>query len=99
MRDTNGGFPLCDVFAALAARAEGVELEVVGLDVDLDAVVHFGDDENRSEGSVAARSLIEGRDAHEAMHAGFPGKQTVGVFTAELNGGVFDARFFARRFV
>jgi hypothetical protein len=48
---------------------------------------------------MAAGGLIEGRNAHQAVNAGFTGKQAVGVFTAELNRGVLDARFFAGRLV
>ena len=33
------------------------------------------------------------------MHASFARKQAVGIFAAELNRGVLDARFFAGRFV
>ena len=48
---------------------------------------------------MAARSLIEWRDADEAMDSGFAGEQAEGVFTFELDGGVFDAGLFAGRFV
>ena len=83
VRDANGGFDFVDVLAALAAGAEGVELEIVGVDVDFDAVVDFGNHEDRSERSMASRGLIERRDANKPMDAGFAGKQAVGIFAAE----------------
>ena len=90
---------LLTFWPALAAGAERIELDVFGLDVDFDAVVHFRDDEDRGEGSVAPRGLIKRGNAHEAVHAGFARKQSVGIFSAELNRGVLDACFFAGRFV
>ena len=39
--------------------------------------------------------MVEGRDAHEAMHAAFAGEHTVGVFAFDLDRGGFDAGFFA----
>ena len=78
-----------------AAGAERVDPQFLGLDVDFDAVVDFGDDEDRGERSVAARGLIERRDADQAVHAGFGGKQAVGVFAFDAHGGGFDAGAFA----
>src|SRR5258705_4482289 len=95
----DGGFHFVDVLAALAAGAEGVELQVIRLDVDFDAVVHFGNDEDGGERSVATRGLIEGGNAYESVHAGFAGEQAVGIFTAELDRGVLDAGFFAGGFI
>src|SRR5882757_3226049 len=99
VRDANGGFHFIDILAALAAGAESVEFQVIRLDVDFDAVVHFGNDEDGGERSVATRGLIEGGNAYESVHAGFAGEQAVGIFTAELDRGVLDAGFFARSFV
>ncbi len=95
VRDADGGFDFVDVLAAVAAGAEGVNAQVVGLDVDFDAIVDFGDDEGGGEGGVAARGLVEGRDAHQAMDTAFAGEHAVGVFAFDLDGGGFDAGFFA----
>jgi hypothetical protein len=99
MRDADRGFHLVYVLAAFAAGAVGVYAQLFWTDVDLDAVVDFRDDENRSERSVSPRRLIERRDAHQPMDAGFAGQEAVGVFALELDGGVFYAGFFARGFV
>ncbi len=93
--DAHGGFDLVDVLAAVAAGAEGVDAQVFGLDDDFDAVVDFGNDEDGGERSVAARGLVERRNAHQAMDAAFAGEHAVGVFAFDLHGGGFDARFFA----
>ncbi len=46
---------------------------------------------------MAARGLVERRNAHQAMHAAFAGEHAVGVFAFDLHGGGLDARFFAGR--
>ena len=94
VRDADGGFDFVDVLAAVAAGAEGVNAQVVGLDVDFDAIVNFGNDEGGSERGVAARGLVEGRDADEAMDAAFAGQHAEGVFALDLDRGGFDAGFF-----
>ena len=73
--DADGGVGGVDVLAALAAGAVGVDAEVVGLDVDDDGVVDFGRDEDAGEAGVAALGGVEGRDADEAMDAGFSAEE------------------------
>ncbi len=51
--DADGGFDLVDVLAALAACAEGVELEVGFVDLDR-RVFDFGDDIHTRERGMAA---------------------------------------------
>src|SRR5882724_2919893 len=97
--DADGGFDLVYVLAAFAAGAVGVHAEFFGADVDLDAVVDFGDDEDGGERGVAAGGLVERGDADETMDAGFAGEQAVGVFAFELDGGVCYAGFCAGSFV
>ena len=80
-----------DVLAAVAAGAESVNAQVVGLDVDFDAIVDFRDDEGGGEGGVATRGLIKRRDTHEAMDTALAGEHAVGVFTFDLDCGGFDA--------
>src|ERR1700683_2398259 len=89
------GFDFVDVLSAVAAGAESVDAKVFRLDDDFDAIVNFGDDEYGREGSVAARGLIKGRNADEAMHAGFAREKAEGVFTFDANGDGFEAGFFA----
>ena len=97
MRDAHGGFDFVDVLAAMAAGAEGVDAKILGPDHDFDAVVDFGNHENRGERSVPPRRLVKRRNAHQAMDAAFAGQHAVGVFAFDLHGGGFDARFFAGR--
>src|SRR5712671_2697182 len=99
MRNAHSRFHFVDVLTALAARAEGVDAQIFGANSDFDFVVHFRNDEDRSERSVAARGLVKGRNANEAVHAGFADQHSIGVFTGELDGGVLYAGFFAGSFV
>src|SRR5258707_5309800 len=99
MRNAHGSLDFVDVLAALAARAEGVDAQIFGANSDFDLVVHFRNDEDRSERSVAASGLVKGRNANEAVHARFADQHAIGVFTGELNGGVLDAGLFAGSFV
>ena len=57
------------MLAAGAAGPEGVDAQVLFLDVDLDAVVDLGQHLDRGEGGVAAAAGVEGRDAHQAVDA------------------------------
>ena len=59
-------------------------------------VVDLRRDEHAGERSVPPLGLIEGRDAHQAVHADFAGQQAVGVFAVDAEGCRLDARFFAR---
>jgi len=95
MRDADGGFDFVDVLAAVAAGAEGVELEIVRLHDDFDAVVNFGNHEDGSKRGVPPGRLVKRRNPHEAMDAAFSGKHSVGVFAFDLHGGGFDARLFS----
>src|ERR1700722_1631530 len=91
----DGGFDLVDVLAAFATGAEGVDAQVFRTDIDFNAVVNLGNDEDGGEGRVAAGGLIERRNAHEAVYTSLAGQQSVGVFTRELDGRGLDARLFA----
>ncbi len=95
MRDADGGFHFVDVLAAGAAGAKRVNANLVGLDVDFDLIVNFGDHEGGGKGSVAARGLVERRNAHETVHAALAGEQAVDILAFDLHGRGLDARFFA----
>src|SRR6202044_1135326 len=72
-----------------------VDTQILGLDDDVDAIVDFGDHENGRERSVAARLLIEGRNAYETMDAALTAEHAVSIFSDDLHGGGLDARFLA----
>src|SRR5208282_1511954 len=91
--EADGGLDFVDVLAAVAAGAEGVDANVVGFEVNFNLVVDFRGDEDGGERGVAAGLLVEGRDAHQAVHAALGGQQAVGVFALDQERGVLDARF------
>jgi hypothetical protein len=59
------------VLAAGAGGAEGVDAQVGRVDVDLDRVVDFREDEHRGKAGVAACVRVERRLAHQPVDAGF----------------------------
>jgi len=91
VRDAHGGVGLVDVLSARAGSAVGVDAQVGRVDLDVDRVVHFRIHEQRRERGMAAVGRVEGRLAHEAVHAGFGAQVAVGVFTLDLDGGGLDA--------
>ena len=93
--DADGGVGGVDVLATLAAGAVGIDAEVFGLDVDDDGVVDLGRDEDAGEAGVAALGGVEGRDADEAMDAGFAAEQTEGEVAGDGEGGGLDAGLVA----
>ena len=84
-----------DVLAARAARPVRVDAEVLVVDLDVFVFVELGPDVDRGERGVAARRLIERRDAHQPMHAGFGGHQPEGVLALERERHALQAGFFA----
>ena len=96
VRETHRRIGLVHVLAAGAARAEGVDLEVLGLDHDVaDVVVEIGHHEHRRKRGLPARVGIEGTDADQAMHAVFGAQKAVGVGPRDREAHVLDARFVA----
>ena len=80
--DAHRGVGHVDVLAARAARAVGVDAQVLVLDLDLDVLVDLRPGEHGGEGGVAPGGGIEGADAHEPVHADLRRKVAVGVFAA-----------------
>src|SRR5690242_16852020 len=76
------------VLPSVASRAERVDFEVLGAYIDFDAVVHLGNYKHGRERSMATRGLVEWRNADEAVHSGFSGKQPIGIlaFHADRDG-------------
>ncbi len=62
-------------------------------------VVDLRVDEHAGKGGVASRIGIEGRLAHQAMHAGFGAQDAVRVRAAHLDGRALDSGHFAGRFL
>ena len=99
MGDADRGFHFVDILSAFATGTEGVHAQIFGPDVDLDAVVNFRNYEDGRKRSVATRCLIERRNSNETVNSGFSCEKAVSIFAGKLNGGGFDAGFFAGSFV
>jgi len=95
VRDAHRGLHFVDVLPALATGPKRVHAKILGPDIDFDAVVDLGNHEDGRKRSMAARGLIEGRNPHETMNAGFARKETVCIFTGKLNRCRLDAGFFS----
>ena len=78
VRDAHGGLGLVDVLAAGAARAHDVDAQVLLVDLDLDGLVDVRVDEDAGERGVPARLRVEGRDAHQPVHARLGAQPAVG---------------------
>ena len=94
--DAHRGVGLVDVLAARAARAVGVDAQVLVLDLDLDVVVDLGPGEDRGERGLAARVAVEGADADQPVHARLGGEVAVGVLPLHEDGGALDPGLLAR---
>ena len=96
VRDPHRRIRRIDVLPAFAAGAISVGANVFGLDVDLDALVDFRRDEHAGERGVPALGLVEGRNAHQAVHADLADQQPVSVLAVDPEGRRLDARLVAR---
>src|SRR3979490_3387838 len=97
MREPYRRFGLVDVLTAGAARAHRVGADVGFLDIDLDAVVDYRKNRDAGKRRVSPRVGIERRYPHQPVHADFGLEPAIGVVAADLDGGGFDAGFFALR--
>ncbi len=70
-----------------------------GIDLDVDGFVDLGIDEDAGKGGVAAGIGIEGRLAHQAVHAGFRAQVAVGIVAADLERCGLDAGDLALGFL
>ncbi len=73
---------LVDVLAAGAARAVGVDPQILVVDLDHHVVVDLRHHAHRSERGVAAGRRVVGADPHQAVHPGLALEVAVGVFAA-----------------
>ncbi len=91
MRDAHGRIRRVDVLAAGPLRPIGVDAAVRFVDVDDDAVVDDGIDPDRRKRGLASRIGVEGRDAHQPVHARFGLQPAIGVMALELERRRLDA--------
>ena len=83
------------MLAAGARRAVGVGAHVRLVDVDLDRVVDHRIDPDAGERGVPARVAVEGRDAHQPVHARLGLQPAIGVRALDLQRRRLDARLLA----
>ena len=74
----HGRVGLVDVLAAGALRAEGVDPDLVPVELDLDVVVDLGQDLDQGERRLAAVLRVERADAHEPVDAALGAQPAVG---------------------
>jgi hypothetical protein len=79
----------------MAARAVGVDAEVLLVDLHLDVLRELRPHEHGRKRGVPAGGLVEGGDPNEPMHAGFSRHQAVGVVAGEGEGRALEARLVA----
>ena len=70
VRDAHGGIGGVDGLAARAGRAEGVDAQILGFDLDID-FVGFGENRDGCSRSVNASLRFGGGNALDAVHATF----------------------------
>ena len=95
VRDAHRRIGRVDVLAAGAGGPERIDPAVRFLDLDIDAVVDHRIDPHGGKARVAARVRIVGRDAHEAVNAGFGLQPAIGVVALDQERRALDAGLFA----
>jgi hypothetical protein len=86
---------LVHVLPALAAGAHRRDLDVLGLHLDVDLVVHVRGDIDGGEGRLPRVIGVEGAHAHEAVHAVLGAQVAVGRGAGDGDGHVVDAGLVA----
>ena len=84
------------MLAAGARRAVRVDLQVVGVDLDLPGVLDDGRDLDAGERRLAPVGGVERAEAHEAVHALLGRVQAVGVLARGAEGRGLDAGLLPR---
>src|SRR5262249_51409989 len=96
VRDAHGGLDLVHVLPALAAGAEGVDLEFSRWNHNLFvALLDFRDDVDARKTRMPALVGIERRDAHEPVHAAFGLGVAVGELAFDEHRHALEPRAFA----
>ena len=79
--------PVCTTelgtMAKMKSEFDRRNTQIIGLDNDFDRFVNFRRNKNAGKRCVPALGLIEGRDAHQSVHADFAGQLAKGVFTID----------------
>jgi hypothetical protein len=85
------------VLAAGARGAVCVDLQVLGIDLDIYGVLHQRRHLHPGEGGVAARLRVERRDPHQPVHPLLGREQAIGVLAARDERGRLDPGLLPRR--
>jgi hypothetical protein len=83
------------VLSAGAARAVGVDAQILLVDADVHVLGQLRPHEHRRKRRMAAGSLVERRDADETMDAGFCRHEAKAVIAGQHECRALDARFLA----
>src|SRR5665648_303129 len=95
MRDAHGGAGLVHVLPAGAARAVGVDAQVVVVDLDVGVVAHQRRGVDGDEARVPAVGGVERAHTDQAMHAPLRLQQPVDVLALDGERGALEAGFVA----
>ena len=85
-----------DVLAASAARPVRIDTDLFVFDLEIDVFRQLRPDVEGRKRRMAARGLVEGRNAHEAVHAGLGRQQPVRVLPCHRDRGTLDPGLFGR---
>ncbi len=91
----DGRVGLVDVLAAGALRAEGVDPDLVPVELDLDVVVGLGQDLDERERRLAPVLGVERADPDEAMDAALGAQPAVGPPAVDRDGHALEAGLLA----
>src|SRR5579864_5162916 len=84
------------MLTAGAARSIGIDLQVVGPDLDRRLILDLWNYFDERERGMAAMRLIEGREAHQPVDAMLRSQPAVGPAAGDSYGDALVAGFFAR---
>src|SRR5687767_9619042 len=99
MAITDAGLGLVLMLAAGAAAAEGLALQVVVADFDVDGAFDVGRDIDRGKRGMPAFVGVEGADAHEPVNARLTLEIAVGVLALDVQRSAADAGLLVSQFV
>ena len=92
--DTDSRFGLVHVLTACAGGTVGIHLQILGTDVHIHVVRHFGNNFQCREAGLTAAGSVKGRHAHKTMHAVLALQIAVGVFALDEHFSALDTGIF-----
>src|SRR6201988_5499366 len=95
VRDAHCGIGGVDVLSAGASRSIRIDAQVFIVNLDFDVFFDLGIDKQGSERGVPPRRLIERRDPHQPVNAGFSSEQPVGILAFNSERYTLQTSFLA----